>query len=293
MINDIMINSFLTLAKTQNFTKAANILFLSQQAVSKHISKLEQDLDCQLFTRDRGNIHLTDEGEIFLEVFSSYHENLDAAKRRVKSMHTKDAPRIIIGCLDMLDVNTILGPFLTQFKQTHPNVEIEFHSTPDWELPLLFREGKIDIALTFDKEIDPSMSADTIELMESAEVLFVSKHHPLATETATYMDFINEPVFFSLPPSGNVSHLLHRLDILGYPYDNLICTDNMLSSCTSIDMMQGVSFAIDCSRMLIQGNYATYPTSNSVQILLCKEDSNKKKIVNLFMKEAKAFINLQ
>ncbi len=293
MINDIMINSFLTLAQTQNFTKAANELFLSQQAVSKHISKLEEDLDCQLFTRERGNIHLTNEGEIYLEVFSVYHENLDAAKRRIKSMHTQDTPKIIIGCLDMLDVNTILGPFLTQFKQTHPDVEIEFHSTPDWELPIHFREGKIDISLTFDKEIDSSLNLDTVELMESTEVLFVSKHHPLATETATYMDFINEPVFFTLPPSGNVSHLLQRLDSLAFPYENLICTDNMLSSCTSVDMMQGVSFSIDCSRMLIQGDYATYPTSNSVQILLCKDDTNKKKYVNLFMKEAKDFINLQ
>lgn len=49
MINDLMIKSFLALTDTLNFTNAAKRLYLSQQAVSKHIAKLEDELECQLF----------------------------------------------------------------------------------------------------------------------------------------------------------------------------------------------------------------------------------------------------
>ena len=286
MVNDIMIKSFLTLAETQNFTKAASILFLSQQAVSKHISKLEEDLDCQLFSRSRGNIHLTEEGEIFLEVFSEYQQKLQEARNKVKSLNAQNKSRVVIGYLDLLDITSILGPTLEAFAKEHPDIEIEYHSATDWELPILLKEGKVDLSLSFDKEVEKNSPVNYINLLTARELLFVSKNHPLTHTAKSYMDFKDETVFFSLPPSGNVSNLLHRLDILGFPYTGLICTENMLSSCTAIDMMQGVSFAIEHSNVINQGNFATYETNNFADILLICNNDNNKKCVKEFMKTA-------
>lgn len=61
MINDLMIKSFLALTDTLNFTNAAKRLYLSQQAVSKHIAKLEDELECQLFFPFKGR-YLPDTG---------------------------------------------------------------------------------------------------------------------------------------------------------------------------------------------------------------------------------------
>ena len=53
MVNETTVKSFLTLVRVGSFTEAAKQLFLSQQAVSKQVAKLEQDLECTLLSRAR------------------------------------------------------------------------------------------------------------------------------------------------------------------------------------------------------------------------------------------------
>ena len=61
------LNEFITLATLLNYSKAANQLYLTQPALSRHIHDLEQTLGTQLFIRDTHNVHLTSVGEIFLK----------------------------------------------------------------------------------------------------------------------------------------------------------------------------------------------------------------------------------
>ena len=57
---------FITIAKTKNFTTASNILLVTQPALSKAISKLEEELEVPLFKKSGRNIELTRFGEVFL-----------------------------------------------------------------------------------------------------------------------------------------------------------------------------------------------------------------------------------
>ena len=65
MVNETTVKSFLTLVRVGSFTEAAKQLFLSQQAVSKQVAKLEQDLNCTLLNRERGKLVLTDVGKLY------------------------------------------------------------------------------------------------------------------------------------------------------------------------------------------------------------------------------------
>ena len=87
MISETLVRSFLTLARTKNVTEAARQLYLSQQAVSKHLARLEEDLDCILFRRERGGMVLTDEGEIYYEAFSHMEDTLTAARECGHAAH--------------------------------------------------------------------------------------------------------------------------------------------------------------------------------------------------------------
>ena len=104
LINDLMIKSFLALTDTLNFTNAAKRLYLSQQAVSKHIAKLEDELECQLFFRSRGDISLTPAGKIYFNVFSQYIDNMANATILVRNMTGTVKHKLIIGHLEMLDI---------------------------------------------------------------------------------------------------------------------------------------------------------------------------------------------
>lgn len=284
MINDLMIRSFLTVAETLNFTNAAKQLYLSQQAVSKHIAKLEEVLGCRLFSRARGNISLTPAGKIFFNVFSDYEQNLAAAKILVRNMDTELHPRLVIGHLEMLDIHPLLYPVIKRFKELYPDVVLEFKSCLDWELPILLREDQIDLAITFSPEMgsDERNHIRHLLLDKVPELLVVSKDHPLAQDDSIYTDFQNENVFFALPPSGNIKNLLTRMDMYHFPYENLVCTDNMSSSFAAVDMMQGVTFAVAATKLLHNASYKTYPTGIFVNIIACYKESSPKKEVRQF-----------
>jgi DNA-binding transcriptional LysR family regulator len=66
MINFLNLEYFLVVAEELNFTKAAKKLFISQQSLSCHISKLESDLDVQLFNRTTP-LTLTPSGKSFVK----------------------------------------------------------------------------------------------------------------------------------------------------------------------------------------------------------------------------------
>ena len=58
---------FKIIAETKNFTTASDILSVTQPALSKAISKLEEELDVKLFQREGRNIKITEFGDVFLK----------------------------------------------------------------------------------------------------------------------------------------------------------------------------------------------------------------------------------
>ena len=82
-MNDVdiaLLRTFITLANTRNFTQTARRVHRSQSAVSMQIAKLEEQLNCQLFDRNKRNVKLTLDGERLRNYASqivNLSENLD------------------------------------------------------------------------------------------------------------------------------------------------------------------------------------------------------------------------
>ncbi len=82
------LNHFRTVAKLENVTKAARELFVSQPNLSTSISRLESSLGVQLFSRSKGRIQLTENGEIFLHHVNRIFQELDTAVEEIR--HAKE-----------------------------------------------------------------------------------------------------------------------------------------------------------------------------------------------------------
>lgn len=78
------LNHFRTVARLENVTKAAQELFVSQPNLSTSISRLESNLGVQLFTRSKGRIKLTENGEIFLHHVNRIFQELDTAVEEIR-----------------------------------------------------------------------------------------------------------------------------------------------------------------------------------------------------------------
>ena len=72
---------FLEVARLLSFTKAADVLYLSQSAVSRKIAALEAQLNVQLIRRGKREIRLTAAGADFQKFFQEYHTRLFALQR--------------------------------------------------------------------------------------------------------------------------------------------------------------------------------------------------------------------
>ena len=75
---------FYTVANAGNISKAAKELYISQPAISKSIQKLEDGLECKLFSRSSRGVVLTDEGRLLYDHVSEAFEALNEGEEKLK-----------------------------------------------------------------------------------------------------------------------------------------------------------------------------------------------------------------
>lgn len=143
-IDTILLKSFVAIAETGSFSRAADIVGRSQSAVSLQIKKLEDGLGCKLFDRTNRDIALTEQGEIFLGYARRMIEIQWEAFSQLNEPEVKG--EITIGVPEDFATYYLPG-ILANFSKHHPHVQL--HVTCDLTLNLMqgFRKGDFDIVL--------------------------------------------------------------------------------------------------------------------------------------------------
>jgi DNA-binding transcriptional LysR family regulator len=136
---------FHAVASAGSFTHAGQTLGLSQSAVSRQISALEEEISTPLFQRHARGLTLTDEGELLFTAVTDVLGRLAAAEEALKNVH--DAPR---GALKITASHGIgaywLLPRLGDFLAQYPEVEVHL-VMDDKELDLAQREADLAIRM--------------------------------------------------------------------------------------------------------------------------------------------------
>jgi len=148
-MENINLNSlriFYEVANSKSFLDAANKLFVSQPAVSKSMSKLEEDLGVLLFYRDNKGIELTPSGEILYKYTKDIKDLLMSCNRVLKSMNDTEEGRVIIGVRSHIVRNFLMNK-INRFRKKHPKIVIELidHSTST--LIERLEERKVDFVI--------------------------------------------------------------------------------------------------------------------------------------------------
>nr|YP_009308943.1 transcription regulator of rubisco operon [Toxarium undulatum]AOS86686.1 transcription regulator of rubisco operon [Toxarium undulatum] len=114
------------IASEKKFTKAADLLFVSQPTLSKQIKILENELGMLLINRENNKIQLTENGKIFLkygERILSLCEESCRTLNDIKNNYRKD---VIIGTDEIIG-NLIISRILTLFIKNYPQFNIKIH----------------------------------------------------------------------------------------------------------------------------------------------------------------------
>ncbi|MCI5050679.1 MAG: LysR family transcriptional regulator [Rickettsiales bacterium] len=162
---------FYTVGQAKSLTKAGESLSLSQSAVSRQISALEEKLQTKLFHRHARGLLLTEQGEILFRTVSDMVTKLHATETQLAESSTK--PRGSFTITAPVAIGSMwLAPTLKEFSQMYPDIDITL-LIDDRELDLAMREADVAIRLL------PSKHPDLIQkpLMSLSNSVFASNDY--------------------------------------------------------------------------------------------------------------------
>ena len=143
-INYNLYKSFLVVYETQNISKAADLLYISQPAVSHNIKELEKQLGIQLFYKKANGMCATNEAEILYKYISSAFNSIYKGELTISDMAGLKTGSVKIGSPSYISV-LYLSDVITEFRKNHPNIKIEIISKPSVELYSMLLTQNIDI----------------------------------------------------------------------------------------------------------------------------------------------------
>lgn len=137
---------FYAVAKAGNISKAAKELFISQPAISKSISKLEENLGVALFTRNSRGVQLTAEGQVLYSHVTNAFDTLNRGENELKRIKEFNIGQIKIGVSNTL-CKYILLSYLKDFVEKYPHVNVTIDSQDTARTINLLEQQQLDVGL--------------------------------------------------------------------------------------------------------------------------------------------------
>lgn len=189
---------FVTLAHVEHYTKAAEMLSITQPSLSHAISVLEQELETSLFEKRGRNVVLTKYGKIFLEYVEEALSVLDSGVKKTRALTSETS-----GIIDLAYIYTLGSVFVPQlvggFLRQHEEWDVNFHFTVGSTTEIIqgLKDEKYDIAFCSRKEKDSSI--EFIPVGTEELVVVVPKGHELAgkKEIELYETLEYPQIYFS------------------------------------------------------------------------------------------------
>ena len=148
---------FYEVARCGNISRAAKELYISQPAISKSISKLEDSLNTVLFTRNSRGVQLTEEGQVLFEHTRDAFDELTKGEMELKRIREFNMGHIRIGVSNTL-CRFIMVKYLKGFIEQYPHIKITIESQPTTQTLSMLEQQRIDIGLVVEQKSSRNMN---------------------------------------------------------------------------------------------------------------------------------------
>ena len=207
------ITCFIEVAKYQSFSKAAAHMFISQPAVSKQVSLLEESLSLTLIDRNSSGIQLTEAGKLFYEFFQKYFDEFNRVWDQAKHLSSKHSGAIRLGCLDGWDLSSFYPELRGILVKKYPDLQVGLDGYNHISILDALRRGEIDIAITLEITLRHQPDLSIRNITSAPTVMLISTLHPLAgKEDLSLSDFRDDP-FFVISPTAGGDNPMERLTV--------------------------------------------------------------------------------
>lgn len=222
----------ITLAKTKNFSHAADMLFIAQPTLSQQIKKLEEEIGFQIFQRNTRSVTLTSYGEMFVARAERIIEQVDALQKWVVQIGKLKNSKISFGAsaLTTPHATACVSEFMLRF----PGAQIDYTEQWDPKLSDMVREGKLDMALVaLPKNKADRMGLSIHPIGDEYVCVVISKKHPLSERpSVSLQDLSCEQIVTTSSESGLTRLMKNEFTLQGLEPNfmmNLISIEARLS----------------------------------------------------------------
>ncbi|MBW4082070.1 LysR family transcriptional regulator [Paenibacillus sp. S150] len=192
---------FQCVARTEHMTRAAELLSVSQSALSRSIARMEAELGVPLFERQGRTIRLNRYGELFLKRVNRILKEYETGKLEIQNMVEEDAGEVNLGFLHTMG-SRLIPDLISTYRVHVPNIRFQLHQNHNTSLLQQLIQGSLDLCLLSSFENMP-IPLQWVELW--SEELFVAARndHPLSgRESIELKEIATEPMITFKPGYG-------------------------------------------------------------------------------------------
>ncbi len=208
------IQYFITVAECLSFTEAAKCLFITQPALSRQISAMEEEIGTKLFVRDKKKLKLTPGGSL---LYNRLPEILDTYAKAVYDARTANEGyegKLRIGFLDIYDISDLFFGVIGEFRKTYANIQLTLERFSLGELSEHLYDQSLDLILTYGFSLFDKPDLVTVNVQKFDSCIMLSKNHPLANKENLRLEELREERFVQLGPKASEE---------GYEYITNLC----------------------------------------------------------------------
>lgn len=199
---------FQTLARILNFTKTAEELALSQPALSRSISRLEEELGVPLFERKSRGVVLNRYGEIFLKHANRALWEINEAKEEINNMVDPFHGSISLAFIQPLG-SSFIPDLIGAFQKQEPGIRFQLTQDSTKEILNQLESAKIDIGFCTKQEQVEDLSS--FPIMNQELFLIVPKDHRLASKKQVDLCEVANDPFVLYKPETALHDVINRL----------------------------------------------------------------------------------
>ncbi|MCR5784314.1 MAG: LysR family transcriptional regulator [Eubacterium sp.] len=284
MLTEQMIRCFLTVANNESFTKAAEEMFLTQQAVSKHIKKLEEELSAELFKRSTRSVELTETGEHFYQMFLKWSVEYDSMLQSIDKK--TDDNTIRIGMISRMNSGSV--PMAANaFKKKHKECKITFIHNEAVDLNRKIADDEINLMITYEQLMPRDKGFRSKKIGETNLLLCLSENHEKVKKNFKLSDMEGEAFLVCLNKGESKSQAMKKAvesrKRLGLGEGEI----RLYSDIDEVNMMtelgEGFSFCSDSNLFASNPFIKTYPLAHKTVICACWKTNNNNKLLKEFI----------
>lgn len=238
---------FQTVARLEHMTRAADVLNISQPALSKAISQLEHEVGAPLFERVGRAIRLNRYGALFLERTEPITQILDEAKQEIRDLVAPNSGTVAIGFTHSMGTR-LVSRAVQAFQNEYPETEFEFVQRNSLPLVQDLNKGLCDLCLIPHLETD--IPIDWRELWREEVYVIVPLHHRFAKQDTVRLQDLAEDPFVTIKEGNSLRQIQnHVFEQVGISPDIVFEGEEFHTVASFVEAGFGVGLLPDLQRI--------------------------------------------